>query len=126
CIPTYNRAAHLANCLRSIISSRASSNIAFEVCVSDNCSTDETEEVVNRARQSLAIKYKKNPTNLGIPRNFLNVVDMADGEFVWLIGDDDLLLPNALAELSGLIAKHPKVDFFYINSFHLTTQYVFS
>lgn len=56
----------------------------------------------------------------------MNAVEMADGEFVWLIGDDDLLLPSALEELAGLIAQHPGVDFFYINSFHLTTQYVFS
>lgn len=126
CIPTYNRAAHLTNCLQSIISNRSISKINFEVCVSDNCSTDETEQVVRRAQASIAIKYHKNPQNLGIPRNFLNAVEMADGEFVWLFGDDDLLLPYALEELFDLITKHPDVDFFYINSFHLTTQHVFS
>lgn len=98
----------------------------FQVCVSDNCSTDETERVVLSARQKIPIKYKKNARNLGIPRNFLNVVEMADGEFVWLIGDDDLLLPDALERLAGLIDQYKDVDFFYVNSFHLTTQYVFS
>lgn len=126
CIPTYNRAAHLTNCLQSIISAKSRTGIDFQVCVSDNCSTDETGEVVRRAQASIDIKYQKNPRNLGIPRNFLNVVRMADGEFVWLIGDDDLLLPHALEELSGLIAKHSDVDFFYVNAFHLTTEYVFS
>lgn len=126
CIPTYNRAAHLANCLQSIISSKSRSQIDFQVCVSDNCSTDETEDVVRRAQESMAIKYQKNPRNLGIPKNFLNVVEMADGEFVWLIGDDDLLLPCALEELDDLIGRYRDADFFYINSFHLTTQYVSS
>jgi glycosyltransferase involved in cell wall biosynthesis len=98
----------------------------FQVCVSDNCSTDETKDAVRRAEASIAIKYQKNLRNLGIPKNFLNVVEMADGEFVWLIGDDDLLLPCALEELFDLLSKHPNIDFFYINSFHLTTQYVFS
>ena len=51
---------------------------------------------------------------------------MADGEFVWLIGDDDLLLPNTIIELFKLMEKHKQVDFFYINSFHLTSEYVFS
>ncbi len=124
CIPTYNRAAHLANCLQSIIVNKLRSKIEFQVCISDNCSTDETEDVVRRAQASIAIKYRKNSANLGIPKNFLNVVEMADGEFVWLIGDDDLLLPYALAELYDLIKEHQHVDFFYINSFHLTTQYV--
>jgi len=126
CIPSYNRAAHLTNCLQSIILNKSRSKIDFEVCVSDNCSTDETEDVVRRAQASIAIKYQKNLKNLGIPKNFLNVVEMAHGEFVWLIGDDDLLLPYALEELFDLIGKHQNIDFFYINSFHLTTQNVFS
>lgn len=51
---------------------------------------------------------------------------MSDGEFVWLIGDDDLLLSNSVDQLSDLINQHSGVDYFYINSFHLTTQHVFS
>lgn len=126
CIPTYNRSAHLTNCLQSIISNKLRSKIDFQVCVSDNCSTDETEHVVRSAQKNITIKYKKNSRNLGIPRNFLNAVEMADGEFVWLIGDDDLLLPYAIEELSDLLEKNPEADYFYINSFHLTTQYIFS
>jgi len=57
-------------------------------------------------------------------RNFLNVVSMADGEFVWMIGDDDLLLPNAISKLVSMIGLHPTVDFFYVNSFHLNTEYL--
>jgi glycosyltransferase involved in cell wall biosynthesis len=126
CIPTYNRARCLANCLQSIISNSNQSTADFEVCVSDNCSTDGTREVVRAAQASIGIKYSRNEANLGVARNFLRVVDMAEGEFVWLIGDDDLLLPHALSDLSQLIAGHPGVDFFFINAFHLTTEYVFS
>lgn len=126
CIPTYNRAAHLANCLQSIIVNKAKSTIDFQVCVSDNCSTDGTHDVVRRAEECMSVKYHKNPRNLGIPKNFLNAVEMADGEFIWLIGDDDLLMPYALEELYALISSHPNVDFFYINSMHLTTEYVSS
>lgn len=124
CIPTYNRAKHLANCLQSIMLNTQSARADIQVCVSDNCSTDETECVVRRAQESLAIKYQKNHSNLGRVRNYLNVVDMADGDFVWLVGDDDLLMPYALEKLSELINKHSDIDFFYINSFHLTTAYV--
>jgi hypothetical protein len=49
---------------------------------------------------------------------------MAKGEFVWLIGDDDLLMPNALTRLNELIDSHPGLDFFYVNSFHLNTEYL--
>jgi len=51
---------------------------------------------------------------------------MASGEFAWLIGDDDLLLPYMLDRLFNLFEIHPDVDFFYINAYHLNTEYVFS
>jgi glycosyltransferase involved in cell wall biosynthesis len=114
CIPTYNRAAHLMNCLNSIILCGSQADLNFQVCISDNNSIDETEEVVRHAQSIIEIKYHKNTSNLGIPRNFLNVVSMADGDFVWLIGDDDLLMPNAIVELYKLIEAHPIVDFFYV------------
>jgi hypothetical protein len=72
----------------------------------------------------LPIRYHRNESNLGIPRNFLAVVDMAQGEFAWLLGDDDLLVPNAISELQTLIVAHPRVDFFYVNSYHLQTEFV--
>ena len=124
CIPTYNRAHHLTNCLNSIIKCKSRSSLKFEVCISDNHSTDNTEEVVRDVMSSIDIKYHKNTSNLGIPRNFLNIVSMADGEFIWLIGDDDLLMPYAIEELYKLIDSHAGVDFFYVNSFHLTTEFL--
>ena len=124
CIPTYNRASHLANCLNSIILCNSQSEFNFEICVSDNCSGDETEAVVHHAQSNINIKYHRNHTNLGIPRNFLQVVSMADGEFIWLIGDDDLLMPDAIRVLHRLINCHPDIDFFYVNSFHLDTGFL--
>ena len=124
CIPTYNRESHLANCLNSIILSSSQSEINFEVCVSDNCSIDDTESVVRHAQSFIDIKYHRNSNNIGIPRNFLQVVSMADGEFIWLIGDDDLLMPDAISALHKLIDLHPGVDFFYVNSFHLDTEFL--
>jgi glycosyltransferase involved in cell wall biosynthesis len=96
------------------------------VCVSDNCSTDETEEIVRRAEANIDIKYQKNPKNDGAARNFLSVVAMAEGEFIWLLGDDDLLMPYALECLNDLIDKHPRVDFFYVNAYFLGAEFVHS
>lgn len=124
CIPTYNRAEHLTNCLNSIILCKSRSNCKFEICISDNGSNDETEDVVRQAQSKICIKYHKNESNLGIPRNFLKVVSMADGDFVWLIGDDDLLMPHAITALYLLIENHPNVDFFFVNSFHLHTEFL--
>lgn len=124
CIPTFNRARHLENCLNSIILCKQLSSFDFQVCVSDNNSSDDTLEVVRSAQSLIEIKYHKNSENFGIPRNFINVVSMADGEFAWLIGDDDLLIPDAMNRLHSLIVRHPAVDFFYVNSFHLNTEFL--
>lgn len=125
CIPTYNRSKHLKNCLASIAANDAEFLNQIDICISDNGSTDDTEKVVQEAKQFLTIKYHKNETNLGIPRNFLKVVNMAEGEFAWLIGDDDLLFPYTIQRVLELIHSQTSVDYFYINSAHLTTEYVF-
>lgn len=124
CIPTFNRAKYLANCLHSIRLNNNISKVDFEVCVSDNCSEDNTEDIVIAAQKDIPIVYCRNSNNIGRVKNYLNVVEMAKGDFVWMIGDDDLLLPNALHELNKLISTHENVDFFYINSFCQKTEYV--
>lgn len=126
CIPTFNRAHHLRNCLNSISENGFAGQSNVEICVSDNGSADSTREVVEEAQQKIPVRYSRNEQNLGIPRNFLKAVEMARGDFVWLLGDDDLLISGAPARMLELIDTHPKVDFFYINSFHLTTEYVLS
>lgn len=126
CIPTFNRANHLANCLNSIAIATRGKRLDFEVCVSDNGSTDGTEAVVASAPASLPLRYRRNSENLGLPRNFLAAVEMARGRFAWLIGDDDLLLPGAVETLLSLIAGHPRAAFFFVNSFHLDTDRVFA
>ena len=75
CIPTFNRANYLNNCLHSIIRCNYDKTKKFQVCVSDNCSTDNTEHVVKKATKSLNIKYVKNSFNIGVHLNFLKVVE---------------------------------------------------
>ena len=124
CIPTYNRATHLRNSLSAIIQCGLANLPEVQVCVSDNCSTDATRQVVIDAEQTLKIKYNLNESNLGFARNMLEVVQMADGQFVWVLGDDDLLIPSACEKIIDLISKHSLVDFFVVNANNLTTEYV--
>jgi len=125
CIPTFNRAKHLNNCLNSILVAKKVAGFNYEICISDNGSTDNTEEVVKIYKDNLPIKYSKNTSNLGIPRNFLKVVSIANGEFAWLLGDDDLLMPDVFLNIVNLFEINKNCDFFFINSNHLTTDYVF-
>ena len=126
CIPTYNRSRWLRNCLESIqiASLELETTKQFEVCISDNGSSDETSDIISKFSRSaqFSVKTRANLTNQGIVRNFLDVVNLAKGEFVWLVGDDDLLVPKAIKKILQLIDGHPSVDFFYVNSYIMSAS----
>ncbi len=124
CIPTYNRPYHLSNCLASILKARYFTTQDFQVCISDNSQDCLSQQVVEVYKDRLNIKYHRNKCNIGIPRNFLKVVSLSDAQFVWLLGDDDLLLHDSLERIHALINNNQNVDFFYVNSYHLNTEYL--
>lgn len=127
CIPNYNRGKYLNNCLNSILIAKLFSSIKFEICISDNGSTDNISSIVNfYKKQKLIINYKRSRKNLGFGANFHKVVKMAKGEFIWIIGNDDLLYPHALKKLEGLFSKNKDVDFYFVNSSSLNSKFVFS
>ena len=121
CIPTFNRPKNLLNCLNSLL---LQTNSNFEVCISDNCSDDDIEKLIKPFADKIDIKFSKNEENLGAALNFLKVASMAKNEFIWFIGDDDLLMPNAIEDLLNLIKKNEECDFFWVNSYHLNADYL--
>jgi glycosyltransferase involved in cell wall biosynthesis len=87
-----------------------------ELVISDNCSIDNTRQLVERFRQHCPIRYHRQEKNIGVVRNVLSVVGtIAAGTFCWVIGDDDMLRPGALRKLIGVIEKYPDLDYFYVN-----------
>lgn len=124
CIPTYNRGYYLENCLESIRKSLSDVVANVEICVSDNASTDNTQKVASLASKSMPIKYHCNDLNVGMARNFLQVISMASGDYVWLIGDDDLLMPAGIENVLNLLEAHQNIDFFYVNANHLNVTHL--
>ena len=125
CIPTYNRVNQLDNCLNSILISKKNvGNFNFEICISDNSSAEDTESIIKKYNKELKIKYNKNEKNLGFAINGIKTVSMAEGEFSWMIGNDDLILPETLTKLKNLLQKNPDNDYFFINSYHLEGDYL--
>ena len=127
CIPNYNRGKYLNNCLNSILLAKSFSSIKFEVCISDNGSTDNISSIVNYyKKKKLLINYKRSHKNLGFGANFHKVVKMAKGEFIWIIGNDDLLYLDSLNKLEKLFLKHKDIDFYFVNSSSLNSKFVFN
>jgi glycosyltransferase involved in cell wall biosynthesis len=126
CIPNYNRIKCLRNCLESIFQSKLNSDLKFDVCISDNNSDENFDEVVNYYKDKIEIKINKNSQNLGLGINILKSVELSKSEYVWIIGNDDMLLDDCLTRMEYLFNNFPQVDYFFINSYHLSSEFVFS
>jgi len=124
CIPTFNRSIHLNNCLNSIKIAKQNSDMPLEVCISDNCSSEQIENIINNYKKELDIVYNRNNKNIGLGNNILKSVSIASGEFAWIIGNDDLILPDTLKRFSNLNKQLRDVDFYYANSFHIEYQFI--
>lgn len=97
-IPTYNRADCLRDNLRQLTSELAPVEKGLvEIVVSDNCSEDSTEKVVQEANSpEFPIRYVRNEENLGWGLNFLQCFDLSAGKYVLLLGDDDFLVDGCV------------------------------
>lgn len=97
CIPTYNRAKCLSQCLASIIDDLGGDRERIEIVVSDNASSDNTRDVVAGAQRSFSnVKYHRNGNNVGFDKNLINAINFATGEYVFLLSDDDAVIPGSI------------------------------
>jgi hypothetical protein len=91
-IPTFNRAELLAVALRSALD-QTYPNV--EVIVSDNASTDQTQEHCARlARSDPRLRYLRQDKNLGATANFQSALEESCGEYFMWLADDDWIEPN--------------------------------
>ena len=115
CIPTYNRAELLKQCLESITTEAKPYSNMVEIIVSNNCSTDHTSQVIVDYLKFENINYHEQPKNLGGTGNIDYLIrHLARGEFCWIIGDDDLLRIGAVAKVLSIIENN-NYDFIFVN-----------
>jgi abequosyltransferase len=109
CIPTYNRGPFIGELLDSVLA-QTGHGCELEVVISDNASTDQTAEVIAAYRDRLpGLVYHRADENMGADRNFLKVVELASGDYCWLMGSDDKLEPGSIAEIERHCLAHPGV-----------------
>jgi glycosyltransferase involved in cell wall biosynthesis len=119
CVPTYQRAALLLVMLQALLPQAVEQGDQIEVCIADNASTDATGQIVAEAAAAYSgvrVNYLRRDENVGPVRNYVYcATQQATGEYVWALGDDDLLLPGALRRVVQAIQQHGHLDFFYAN-----------
>ena len=107
-IPTYNRAADLETALRAI---QRWDYPNLDVLISDNGSTDGTEQV-GRAAQSAdpRVRYVRHAKSLGLYGNHNYCIEAARGEFLSFVHDHDEHDPGMISAYARFLREHPRVE----------------
>ena len=105
-MPTYNYARYLPEAIESVL---AQDFRDFELLIVDDCSTDNTAEIVRPfCARDPRVHFEANAANRGMVNNWNYCLQQAGGEFVkFLFGDDKLFHRQALSRLLALMRAHP-------------------
>jgi glycosyltransferase involved in cell wall biosynthesis len=106
-IPTYNRAELVGQAIDSIL---AQTRRADEIVVIDDGSTDATAQVLAAYGDKIHYLHQ---TNAGKPVALNHAMDAISADYLWIMDDDDVALPNALEMYLAFLQAHPEVDFSY-------------
>jgi len=111
-IPVYNvKAEYLKECIESVLSQSYEN---FELCLVDDASTSEdTITLLKSYENNSKVKIKFRKKNGNISRATNDALEMAKGEFVALVDNDDLLNKDALYKVVEVLNKNKKLDLIY-------------
>ena len=112
-IPVYNGAMTIGDTLDSIVSQLEPS---VEIVISDNASTDQTPAIIEKYQEIYpAIKYFRNEINMGADANIDLVVHRSNGDYVWIMGDDDEIVIGGVSSVLRVIETHHDLAAIFVN-----------
>jgi glycosyltransferase involved in cell wall biosynthesis len=100
---TYNSGKWVSQAIESILSSSFSD---FELLISDDCSTDNTWEIIQRYKDTRIISWR-NDANIGEYPNRNKVLNRAKGKYLVIVDGDDILYRNSLFNLKTYVDYFP-------------------
>jgi abequosyltransferase len=109
-VPAYGRPSELHLLLQSVIK-QTDAPEELLICEDESPQRQEVKAVFESYRQRLEEKgiraiYRDNPVNLGYDGNLRHVISQATSTHVMLLGNDDALLPEAIASAKAYLAVH--------------------
>jgi len=110
-IPAYKK-EYLEEAIRSVL---AQSFTDFELLILDDDSPNDLQSIVGKFNDK-RIRYYRNGRNVGalnVVKNWNKCLDLAEGEYIICMGDDDCLCPDALTEYARYIDMYPDCDLFH-------------
>ena len=118
--PVYNvEEKYLIECIESVLQQKYKN---WEFCLVDDASEKKfIPEILKKYQNTdLRIKVKFNEKNLGISETTNAAINIATGEFIAFLDNDDLLTKNALFEIVGLLNEHSDADVIYSDQDKIT------
>ncbi|MGZ4928655.1 MAG: glycosyltransferase family 2 protein [Halobacteriota archaeon] len=109
-IPTFRRPKLLRRAILSVLNQTFS---AFQICVYDDASNDNTQEVVTElAETDSRIRYYRHEQNIGAMANFNYGLKEVNTPFFSFLSDDDLLLPHFFEVAMQSLGSNPDAMFY--------------
>lgn len=105
-IPTRNRAEYLPYAIKSVLNSKRRD---IELIISNNFSTDETEEILSKISDSRIKIISPNET-LPMAGHYEFAISHAKGEWITILGDDDAVMPYIFDSIDNYISQYPGID----------------
>jgi hypothetical protein len=115
CVSTYNRAGWLRMSLENLARQIPIPRDDLEILVVDNTSTDDTPAVCAAFRHRRDFRFLRNPANVGMLGNLAVTAQHARGDFVWILGDDDLTRDGAIEKVLDVLDRNDAVELVYMN-----------
>ena len=104
--PSYNQGQFIEDAIISVLDQGYPE---FEHIIIDNCSTDNTIEVLKKYSHLIWISEPDRGQSHGLNKGF----QLARGEWILWLNADDYLMPGVMGIFANATAKHPLADFFY-------------
>ena len=105
-MPVYNGEKHIAKAIENLLSQDFSD---FELIISDNASTDSTQEICKRYLGiDKRVSYYRNEENIGAFHNFNRLIGLAKGEYFMWAACDDAWEPSFISSLAGKLDSSPR------------------
>jgi len=110
-LPTYNGARHLTEAIESCLNQTWRN---LELIIVDDCSSDETPEIIKRyAAKDERVRPIRHTTNRQLPAALNSGFAQAQGRYCTWISDDNLYDRDALEKMASFLVRNAKVSVVY-------------
>lgn len=94
-MPAYNAAKTICRSIESVLNQSLDS---FELIIIDDCSTDDTQQIISTYLKDSRVKYRRNANNCGVALSRNEGIKHSSGRYIAFLDSDDYWIENKLFE----------------------------